>query len=203
MKKIFLLAIVVIGFSINLKAQEFKAGLVIGGVASQVDGDRMAGFYKAGFTGGLFVYRDLNKVSRIQGELLYTMKGSRTNSKNSDYSLYQISADYIDINLLYIYKLFDWLNFRIGLTPNVLISAKEETQTGLLPLGNPPAFRRFGVSTVAGLSYYFTKKFSITWSYNYSLYSIRSGNAEIYDLSFKEQNSQHHSYMSFTLGYRF
>ncbi len=203
MKKIFVLVVLLVTFALNARAQEFKAGLVIGGVASQVDGDRMAGFYKAGFTGGLFVYRDISKVSRFQGELLYTMKGSRANSKNTDYSLYQISADYIDINLLYIYKVFDWLNFRIGLTPNVLISAKEETQTGLSPVGNPPAFRRFGISTVAGLSYYFTQKMNITWSYNYSLYSIRSGNSEIYDLSFKEQNSQHHSYMSFTLGYRF
>ena len=203
MKKIFLLVIVVIGFCFNLKAQEFRAGIIGGVVATQVDGDRIAGFYKAGFTGGLFVYRDLNKVSRIQGELLYTMKGSRTNSKNTDYSLYQISADYIDISILYIYKVYDWLNFRIGLTPNVLISAKEESQTGLTPVGNPPAFRRFGISTVAGLSYYFTKSTSITWSYNYSLFSIRSGNSEIYDLSFKEQNAQYHNYMSFTLGYRF
>lgn len=202
MKKILLLVIIVICFSYNLKAQEFRAGLIGGVVASQVDGDRIDGFYKAGFTGGLFVYRDLSKVSRIQGELLYTMKGSRTNSKNTDYTLYQISANYIDISLLYIYKVFDWLNFRIGLTPNVLISAKEETQTGLSP-EEAPAFRRFGISTVAGLSYYFTKSTSITWSYNYSLFSIRSGNSEIYDLSFKEQNAQYHNYMSFTLGYRF
>lgn len=202
MKKILLLAILIIVFGYNLKAQEFKAGLIGGVVATQVDGDRIGGFYKAGFTGGLFVYRDLSKASRIQGELLYTMKGSRTNSKNTDYSLYQISADYIDISLLYIYKVFDWLNFRIGLTPNVLISAKEESQTGLSPVG-APAFRRFGVSTVAGLSYYFTESMSITWSYNYSLFSIRSGNSEIYDLSFKEQNAQYHNYMSFTLGYRF
>lgn len=203
MKKILLLVILVICFSYNLRAQEFRAGLIGGVVATQVDGDRIGGFYKAGFTGGLFVYRDLSKVSRIQGELLYTMKGSRTNSKNTDYTLYQISADYIDISLLYIYKVYDWLNFRIGLTPNVLISAKEESQTGLSPGGNPPAFRRFGISTVAGLSYYFTKSTSITWSYNYSLFSIRSGNSEIYDLSFKEQNAQYHNYMSFTLGYRF
>lgn len=203
MKKIFVLVILLITFALNAKAQEFKAGLVVGGVASQVDGDRMAGFYKAGFTGGLFVYRDVSKVSRFQGELLYTMKGSRTNSKNTNNDFLQVTADYIDINLLYIYKVYDWLNFRIGLTPSVLISAKEETQTGLGPVGNPPAFRKFGVLGVAGFSYYFTKKLNITWSYNYSLYSIRSGNAEIYDLSFKEQNSQRHSYMSFTLGYVF
>jgi hypothetical protein len=65
MKKILLLAFLVISFSYNLKAQEFRAGLIGGIVASQVDGDRIGGFYKAGFSGGLFVYRDLNKVSRI------------------------------------------------------------------------------------------------------------------------------------------
>ncbi|MDD4829433.1 MAG: outer membrane beta-barrel protein [Bacteroidales bacterium] len=191
--------------SISAKSQEFKAGVVAGVVASQVDGDQMAGYFKAGFSGGLFVYRDFNKASRFQGELLYTMKGSRTSPKNTNPDMLQVSASYIDISLIYIYKLFPMLNFRIGLTPNVLLDAREHTPTGLEQNPNEaPAFRRIGVIGLIGASYYFSDKFSITWSYNYSLYSIRSGEAEIYDTwSLKQQNDQRHNYMSFMLGYRF
>lgn len=205
MKKYYFVFCLFLFICINANSQEFKAGLLAGAVASQVDGDRMAGYYKAGFSGGLFVYRDLNKVSRFQGELLYTMKGSRTSPKNTDPDMLQVTANYIDISLLYIYKLYDWLNFRIGLTPSVLLEASEKTPTGLVQNPNEaPSFRRIGVLGNAGFSYYFSEKLSLTWSYNYSLYSIRSGNAEIYDTwSLKQQNNQRHNYMSFMLGYRF
>ena len=185
-------------------SQEFKAGLTAGINAAQVDGDRMSGFYKAGFSGGLFVYRDFGNLSRFQVEFLYSNKGSKTSPKSTDPGLWQVSTTNIDISVNYIYKLFETLHFRIGLTPNVLLTSKEYTPTGIEQNPNEaPAFRRFGVIGLAGMTYFFSEKFSLTWTYNYSLYSIRDGEAEIYDISLKEQNNQRHNYMAFMLGYRF
>ena len=204
MKKYIVIFAFLILSSYFVFSQEFKAGLLRDVLATQVDGDRMSGFYKAGFSGGLYVYRDIGKLSRYQAEILYSMKGSKTSPKSTDPNLWQVSTTNIDISLNYIYKLFETLHFRIGLTPNVLLTSKEYTPTGIEQIPNEaPAFRRFGVIGQAGMTYFFSEKFSLTWTYNYSLYSIRSGDAEIYDISLKEQNNQRHNYMAFIFGYRF
>lgn len=185
-------------------SQEFKAGLTAGLLATQVDGDYMSGFYKAGFSGGLFVYRDYGKLSRFQVEFLYSMKGSKTSPKSTDPDFLQVSTSNIDISVNYIYKLFETLHVRIGLTPNVLLTSREYNPSGLEQNPNEaPAFRRFGVIGLAGMTYFFSEKFSLTWTYNYSLYSIREGSAEWHGFRFKEQNNQRHNYMAFMLGYRF
>lgn len=205
MKKIFFLSLCLslsILLSSALKAQEFKAGAIIGMTPSQVDGDRIGGFYKVGFTGGLFVYRDVSKVSRWQGELLFTMKGSKTHWKSLDYTIQQVSTSNVDLNLLYIFKYNSWLHFRLGLTPSVLISSSEENISGLAP-AEAPAFRRFGLGFTTGVTYNFSDKLGISWNYNYSLISIRSGEFDYYNLNVYQKNGQFHNYMSFTLNYRF
>lgn len=205
MKKFTLILGLIFFFNLSVFPQEFKAGILAGGLATQVDGDRMSGFYKAGFSGGLFVYRDYGELSRFQAEVLYSMKGSKTSSRNTDPDLWQISTTHIDISVNYIYKLFETLHFRIGLTPSVLLTSKEVSPTGLEQNPNEaPPFRRIDVVGLAGMTYYFTDKFSLTWSYNYSAYSMRSGDAEIYNTwSLKQQNNQRHNYMAFMFGYRF
>ncbi|MDR0970832.1 MAG: PorT family protein [Bacteroidales bacterium] len=207
MKKIFILSFFICFSFLTTQvfSQEFKAGILLGGIASQVDGDNMSGYYKAGFTGGLFVFRDYKENSRFQGEILFSMKGSRCSPKNTNPDLLQVSANYIDINLSYIYKLFSFLHCRIGIMPSVLVFSEEKTPTNLIQIADEaPAFRSFGLLGNAGVSYFFNDRLSINWTYNYSLYSIRSGNAEIYtDWLLKEQNNQRHNYMSFTLAYQF
>lgn len=204
MKKIFLFIILCFGIGFGVKAQEFKAGITAGLVASQVDGDRMGGYYKAGFIGGLYVYRDFGAASRMQAEILYAMKGSRCSPKNTNPDFLQVSTTNVDISLSYIYKVLDWLNFRIGLTPSVLLTSSEITPTGLIiDPKEAPAFRTFGVLGLAGVTYNLSQHLTLTWTYNYSLYSIRSGESEIYSLSYKEKNAQHHNYMAFSLGYTF
>ena len=204
MKKYIAFFLFLIFFSYGAFSQEFKAGILSGVLATQVDGDNMSGFYKAGYSGGIFVYRDFAKLSRFQAEILYSMKGSRTSPKNTSPDFWQVSISHIDISVNYIYKLFETLHFRIGLTPSVLLTSKEVSPTGIEQNPNEaPAFRKFDLVGLIGTTYYFSDKFSLTWSYNYSMYSIRSGDAEFYDLSFKEQNNQRHNYMAFMLGYRF
>jgi hypothetical protein len=204
MKRLIILVVILFCSLSLLKAQEFRAGVLSGVLATQVDGDYMSGYYKAGFIGGLFVYRDVFGAARIQGELVFATKGSRCAPKNPNPDFLQVSTSSIDLSLMYIYKVSESLNFRIGLTPSALLSAKEVRPTGVIQdPDNSPDFRRFGILGLAGVTYNLNKRFSITWSYNYSLLSIRSGNSEIYDLGFHEKNAQYHNYMSFVLGYTF
>lgn len=203
----FLIGLILIfsfAFISNNKAysQEFKAGVLLGITPSQVDGDRVGGYYKVGFTGGLFVYRDYGKMSRFQGELVYSMKGSRISPKSRDASIQQVSANYIDLNILYVFKPGKDFNLRIGLTPGATIYASEKNLNGLEPI-DPPAFRPFSLGFTTGLEYKISERINLVWTYNYSIISIREGDLSFYNLQFYERNGQYHNYMSFTLGYRF
>lgn len=60
-------------------AQNFRAGAMAGLIASQVSGDKLAGFDKAGPAAGLFLYRDLNDRWAFFIRMQYAQKGSRTN----------------------------------------------------------------------------------------------------------------------------
>lgn len=186
----------------SLYSQDFKAGLLLGMTPSQVDGDRIGGFYKVGFTGGLFIYKDYGEKSRFQGELLFAMKGARLSPKSRDESIQQISANYIDLNLLYILKAGKDFNLRIGLTPGANIYAIEKNLNGLEPI-DAPRFRKFSLGFTTGLEYLISDKITLVWGYNYSILSIREGDMRIYNLNVYEKNGQYHNYMNFSLGYRF
>lgn len=191
-----------LGFAVDAKAQEFKAGALLGVLPSQVDGDRVGGFYKIGGTGGLFIYRDYKAMGRWQGELVFAMKGARLSPKSRDISIYQISANYIDLNLLYVFRAGSDFNLRMGLSPGVNIYAVEKNINGLEPV-DAPGFRNFSTSVTAGLEYYFTEQLFLVWSYNYSIFSIRKGDLSWHNLQFFERNGQYHHYMNFSLGFRF
>ena len=46
--------VLVLFFSVNLSAQEFFGGLILGGTTSQVGGDNRGGYNKIGIVGGVF-----------------------------------------------------------------------------------------------------------------------------------------------------
>ena len=73
----FLLLLVMV--SSSLQAQRFNAGLMLGGVTSQVDGDTYDGYHKWGYLGGGYVSLQLSPHSSFQMELEYIQKGSRRN----------------------------------------------------------------------------------------------------------------------------
>jgi hypothetical protein len=59
-------------------AQRFIGGVAVGMNITQVDGDQLFGYYKAGFNGGPYVKLMLDKKQRfsVTMELLYTQKGA-------------------------------------------------------------------------------------------------------------------------------
>lgn len=68
----------------NLSGQNFNAGIVAGVSTTQVSGDNLAGFHKAGLILGGFVKRDINDQMQLQIEMTYTQKGS-VNQKKTNY----------------------------------------------------------------------------------------------------------------------
>ena len=58
-------------FTLNIQAQNFDGGFIIGVSTSQVSGDRLGGFNKAGILVGVFASTSISSIMRLQMEMIY------------------------------------------------------------------------------------------------------------------------------------
>jgi hypothetical protein len=204
---IIALLFLIIALNLKVKAQDFKAGALLGASISQVDGDAMSGFNKIGAMGGLFVNRNISKNAAIQGELSYVMKGSRVAStKNTNYNQREISANYVDLSLYYKYFFDENVDVKLGLVPSVLIYHDEKTADGLSQDETAlPGFRKLNCLVSIGAEYFFNEHIFVSAAFNYSLFSFRSGGADFYNYQYYHfifEDGQYHNYFTFCLGYQ-
>lgn len=111
LKKIYpvILAVTSLLFFVeNATAQQrFKAGLVLGLNASQVQGDESAGYRKLGVHGGLRAITVLQDKMDFIIELLYAQRGSFHKGGPFFQGDLEINLQYVEVPLLIAYK--DWL----------------------------------------------------------------------------------------------
>ncbi len=81
--------------------RRFRGMVIAGFNMSQIDGDRMAGYYKFGFNGGVGVFAMIKKKFSLSMELLYNMKGAKSQLNNAKYNSRSISLDYLDIPVMF------------------------------------------------------------------------------------------------------
>ncbi len=112
MKKIILISIF-LSIVLIINAQKFEGGLIGGMAASQIDGDRHAGFNKIGFEFGPYVNVFLKDWLAIQSGISYITKGSHSSSKQSYMNTH---LDYIQVPVLLDFYFFKRINFTTGLT---------------------------------------------------------------------------------------
>lgn len=108
--------------------QRFNGGAMAGMAASQVAGDRLSGFDKAGPIAGFFVNMEPSKRSTVQMELYYIQKGSRKNADavEGDYESYLLRLNYVELPLLYRFNI-GWFALEAGPSVAFLMSGYEET----------------------------------------------------------------------------
>ncbi len=85
--------------TIICKGQNVGGGISLGLNVSQVDGDFVGGFNKAGFSGGGYVYFDVSDRIRLQPELLFEQLGS------AQEGLLIVRLSYVSLPLLVVYTL--------------------------------------------------------------------------------------------------
>ena len=99
-----LLAIMICVFSINIHAQNFGGGLILGFSTSQVGGDNLAGFNKAGLLVGAYGNKSISELLSFQMEMTFIQKGSNNPKMNDDehsnYLKEDISCSHIEATLL-------------------------------------------------------------------------------------------------------
>ena len=160
----------------------FKGMVTAGGNFSQIDGDNYAGYSKAGINAGAGVYTMINSDIGVGLELLYSRKGSKSNTvkpssdRQFDILSYKAILNYVDIpiQLYYFDKRKD--HFGAGLSYSRLINQSEvfdtKPQQNLQSSDYP--FKKSDYNFVLSANVKIVKGLYITARFQYSLFSIRS-----------------------------
>lgn len=148
----------------NIQAQSFRGGALLGLNASQVSGDNLGGYDKAGISGGVFVSKKLNEKSELELRMVYAAKGSRDvpNPAKGKYTAYYLKLNYIEVPVLfrYKYKIFWFIG---GISGGYLFSSSIANESGPFPeysVENRP-FNNYEVCTHYGVALPFAEKWEL------------------------------------------
>lgn len=202
MKKQFKIVFVLVHlFFIESKAQNFKAGVLVGITTSQVSGDDLGGFNKAGILAGAFVSSKIGDSSAIQMEFLFAQKGSQqAQDLEKGKAFYQIRLNYAEVPLLYKLKIKRF-TYEIGASMGFLIDSKVSNILGPFPEGSLESrpFKKTEASVCAGLNYRIYNHFSVNGRFTNSFLPIRDHVGGSYKLN----RGQYNTAIYFSLRYDF
>ncbi len=171
--KLFSFPVVLLLMSLYSSAQKFDAGIIAGISTSQVDGDHLSGFNKAGVEVGAWVNRSLGNKIGIQFAIEFVQKGSRL-PLNKDGVFYLMRLNYVEAPLLVNYSLGKKWNLEAGVAFATLVSTYEEDQLG--EILNAPPFHRYDYLVAAGGNYHISGHLGVNVRYTYSVTTIRPKN---------------------------
>lgn len=191
--------LILLSLPLAINAQSFKASIIGGINASQVSGDELGGFNKAGVMFGGSAILPVTPKSDVAMELLFIQKGSKTptskDNNNADY--YKMSLNYLEVQINYTYHASKKIGMHVGPTFGVLIGEKEEDIAG--ELTERPEFQKTEIGIAGGLSFHFSEKVGLYMRLSNSLLPIRKMGADT--RYFK--SGQYNSGLAFFLTYTF
>lgn len=182
-------------------AQNFKSGIIAGISTSQVSGDNLGGFHKAGIVCGSFVTTKIGDSSAVEMEILYVQKGSQqAQDLAKGKAFYQIKLNYAEVPLLYKFRIRKF-TYEVGASIGFLIHSKVSDMYGEFPPKNPESrpFKKTETSIFAGINYKIYNHFSVNWRFTNSVLPVRNHVAGSYKLNLGQYNTA----MYFALRYDF
>lgn len=178
----------------NAKEKRRFKGMVIAGFnVAQVDGDRMGGYYKFGFNGGVGAFAMIKKKFSISAELLYNMKGARSQLSTSRVSSRIIQLDYAEAPIMFNYHDKKLAIFGLGFSFGGLIRQKQLTfdafgnETGQLKLPNGSfisnenyvaGYKKYDFQFIGHVTFIIKKIIGIQGRFGYSIAPIGVGMAD-------------------------
>lgn len=159
--------------------QRFQAGIIAGLTASQIDGDRSAGYNKIGYQAGLRGVVILPKKQRMSIELMYTQRGAQSALiRSAGYADFSLTNNFIEVPVQWHY--LDWLDdtdednpfykvqLNAGLAYGYLISSKVDDEGSAISTVIPK-FNKNDVSFVCGVTFFTGPHFGLSFRYTKSL----------------------------------
>ena len=181
-------------------AQTFKAEILAGVATSQVSGDQLAGFDKAGVIAGAGVKTRLSKKVDLGFEMYYIQKGSSKQSDvaKNDLTYYKLRLNYIEIPILLEYHLSEKFGIELGPSVGSLIASSEEDENGEL-IGQPP-FIKYEVNGLGGFVYHIASNWGLHLRGEQSLLPVREHSSKVV---YRLNRGQYNSVLLFALFYQF
>ena len=207
MKKKFAL-LIFCGFLIsNLQAQNFGGGIILGLSTSQVGGDDLGGFNKAGLLAGVFANKSITPLLSFQMEMTYIQKGSN-NPKMNDYEHKNvgrpdISLSYIEVPLLLQYKQSEVLEIEGGLQFANLITGYYNDTYGEISTTTIDPFIDYDIGLLIGMDYTFSGNLSLNTRISNSILPIGEEDYNHPTTYNSTRKGKYNSVLSFAIHYNF
>lgn len=193
--------------AISSNAQNFGGGIILGLSASQVGGDDLGGFNKAGLLVGAFANTSISELLSFQMEMTFIQKGSNNPNMNDyehkDYSQEDISSSYIEIPLLLQYHQSNKLKIEGGLLSAYLIDGYYNDLNGKIPIYTVNPFIKYDFGLLLGIDYTFSNKLSLNTRLSNSILPIGAEDYNHPNTYNSSRKGKYNSILSFALHYNF
>ena len=188
-----------------MQAQNFGGGVVIGFSTSQVGGDNLAGFYKAGLLIGIFANKNISNLLKFQMEMNYIQKGSnnpKMNDSENPIDTEDISLSYIEVPLILQFNQSEKLKLEGGAQIAYLIDGYYNDINGKMPkYNNISPFINYDVGLLVGMNYEYSKNISLNTRISNSILPIGREDSENQNLYNSSRKGKYNSVISFALHY--
>ena len=183
--------------TLSIQAQNFGGGIILGLSTSQVSGDHLGGFNKAGLLVGGFIDLQLSNMLKGQMEMTFIQKGSN-NPKMNENSISDISLSYVEVPLLLKYQQSSTIAIEGGIETAFLISSSDNDIYGKISTKNTREFNTTDIGIFIGLDYSISPRLILNSRISNSILPIR---AHASGVTFQLNKGQYNSVLSFALHY--
>ena len=183
--------------TLNIQAQNFGGGLIVGASTSQVAGDRLGGFNKIGWTAGAYTNLKIRENLKTQIEMIYIEKGSRNPNLYKN-NIQEITLSYVEVPISINLQQKENLGIELGISPAFIIASKmndsfDETQI-------IPSFKKYDFGIFAGINYHLSKNIILNSRMSNSIIPIRP---HLSGATYGWNKGQYNTVLSFALHYNF
>ena len=191
--------------SLSIKAQNFGGGVILGLSTSQVGGDNLAGFNKAGILAGAFANTPISELLSFQMEMTYIQKGSNNpkmnDAEHSNYLKEDISSSYIEVPLLLQYHQSNKLKIEGGVQLAYLINGYYNDINGEIPTYSVNPFRKNDFGLLLGIDYKYSENISLNTRLSNSILPIGAEDWDIVNSYNSSRKGKYNSVLSFAIHY--
>ncbi len=170
MKRFLFLSLMAL-LSLNTSAQSFDFYGLAGPVLSQIDGDRVGGYDKMGFTLGAGVSRRYDDQWSGLLELSYIQKGKGSYNE-SDGSTYKIRLNYMQVPLAARYQLSPVFSLETGLSMAFLFSYQFFENGENNNEHRPYTPYWYDLDWLLGASYVINDEWTVNLRFTYSIFPM-------------------------------
>lgn len=203
MRTLFISALMLLLCNGILGQREFKGGILVGGVTSQISGDGLGGWDKFGFSAGAWVNAPLNEKIGLGLSMKYITKGSRTEQDTLTYNSFGFYLNYIDVPILLTYdvkKKNSKFTFSIG--PYIGFLLKQDIIINGASYDVNPKFKSTDIGGQVGAAWWPKEKLFLELMMATSVIPTRPAPAVVNANSYYEQGN-YNQVLQLTLGIRF